>query len=127
MVIAAALVAAATSMRAPFIVSHNTPRSRPPVQTLDDALSPWRDEEDWALVEAMPEFTVSKGNAAATFWTALAASSAVLCQRSPAQPLAAAPTRAAAPSGGQRRWCSVGMSCPTLCVAGCAARRHRAN
>lgn len=42
----------------------------------------WRDEEDWALLDAAPEFTVGAGNTAVTFWTALASSSAVLCERS---------------------------------------------
>ena len=79
------ILAATTSIRAPSVgvasmLSTSAPRSRPQLQALDDA--PWRDEEDWALLDATPEFTVGAGSMAATFWTALASSSAVLSQRS---------------------------------------------
>lgn len=53
------------------------------IRALDDAS--WRDEEDWALLDATPEFTVGEGNTASTFWTALTSSSTVLCQRSPTE------------------------------------------
>ena len=80
------LAAAATSMRAPsLIASHFAHRTRPPLQRHDDVPATeedWTSEEDWALVDTIPDFTVGNGNTAATFWTALAASSAVLCQRS---------------------------------------------
>ena len=46
----------------------------------------WNDEEDWAILDAAPDFSVGVGtNSVSTFWTALAASSAVLCQRSAAE------------------------------------------
>ena len=47
--------------------------------------SPWTEEETWALVDSTPAFTAGKGKNAATFWTALVASNAVLCQRSPSE------------------------------------------
>ena len=77
------LAAATPSLRSPSVIRHlpSVTRPRPPCLTLEDA--PWRDEEDWALLDATPEFTVGAGDTAATFWTALASSSAVLCQRSP--------------------------------------------
>jgi hypothetical protein len=60
-------------------------RSRLPALVLNDDPEPWRDEEDWALLDATPEFTVGEGAMAATFWTALSSSNAALCQRSPAE------------------------------------------
>ena len=42
----------------------------------------WRDEEDWAIIDSAPDFTVGEGTKSVTFWTALAASSVDLCQRS---------------------------------------------
>jgi len=47
--------------------------------------SPWTEEETWALVDSTPAFTAGQGKNAATFWTALVASNAVLCQRSPSE------------------------------------------
>eukprot|EP00966_Prymnesium_polylepis_P299086 6910744-Prymnesium_polylepis.1 len=43
---------------------------------------PWTPEEDWALVDAIPEFTAGADADLTTFWTALAASSTVLFRRS---------------------------------------------
>ena len=47
--------------------------------------SPWTEEETWALVDSTPAFTAGQGKNSATFWTALVASNAVLCQRSPSE------------------------------------------
>ena len=41
----------------------------------------WRAEEDWALLDSTPEFTVGRGNQVATFWHALAASTPELSGR----------------------------------------------
>ena len=46
---------------------------------------PWTEEETWALVDSTPAFTAGQGKNSATFWTALVASNAVLCQRSPSE------------------------------------------
>ena len=82
----ALLAEATTSTRAPLFCFVTpllfAPRSRLSLQALDDDTA-WRGEEDRALIDATPAFTVGAGNTAATFWTALASSSAVLCQRSP--------------------------------------------
>lgn len=42
---------------------------------------PWRAEEDWAILDETPAFTVGSGANAVTFWSALATASTVLCQR----------------------------------------------
>ena len=47
--------------------------------------APWTEEETWALVDSTPAFTAGQGKNSATFWTALVASNAVLCQRSPSE------------------------------------------
>lgn len=52
---------------------------------LGDAGRPWRDNEDWALLEATPRFTVGDGENAATFWTALSTAGAELGQRTPGE------------------------------------------
>ena len=57
------------------------PRRAPCVTGCDN--SPWTEEETWALVDSTPAFTAGQGKNAATFWTALVANNAVLCQRSP--------------------------------------------
>ena len=45
--------------------------------------TPWSADEDWALADGLAGFTAGRGaDNAATFWTALAASSAVLGRRS---------------------------------------------
>lgn len=41
----------------------------------------WRAEEDWALLDETPSFTVGAGANTVTFWSALASTSTVLCQR----------------------------------------------
>jgi len=45
----------------------------------------WRIEEDWALLDEAPSFTVGNGASTVTFWSALAAASTVLCQRTPVE------------------------------------------
>ena len=52
---------------------------RPPAICCDRA--PWTNEETWTLVDSVPAFTAGTGTNAATFWTALVASSAVLGRR----------------------------------------------
>ena len=47
-----------------------------------DASSPWRADEDQYLLASVPAFTVGPAQNKVTFWTALAASSAVLRKRS---------------------------------------------
>ena len=47
--------------------------------------APWRDAEDWALVDAAPQFTVGQKNDRRTFWSALAASTPELAARSAAE------------------------------------------
>lgn len=42
---------------------------------------PWRDEEDWALLDETPAFTVGSGTNTVTFWSALATASPVLGRR----------------------------------------------
>ena len=48
----------------------------------DGKASPWRQQEDWALLDAVGAFTVGDGAQAVTFWDALAASNLVLHDRS---------------------------------------------
>ena len=69
-----------------------SPRQRPAAVRLQRAScitgcagSPWTEEETWALVDSTPAFTAGQGKNAATFWTALVASNADLCRRSPSE------------------------------------------
>jgi len=41
----------------------------------------WRAEEDWAILDETPAFTVGSGTNTVTFWSALATASPVLCHR----------------------------------------------
>ena len=45
----------------------------------------WSTDEDWALQDSAPAFTVGRGNERATFWTALVASTPDLAKRSAAE------------------------------------------
>ena len=65
------LIAVRLQQRAPFVAGCDG--------------SPWTEEETWALVDSTPAFTAGQGKNSATFWTALVASNAVLCQRSPSE------------------------------------------
>ena len=47
-----------------------------------DAASPWRADEDQYLLASVPAYTIGTAQNRVTFWTALAASSAVLRERS---------------------------------------------
>ena len=47
-----------------------------------DAASPWRADEDQYLLASVPAYTIGNAQNRVTFWTALAASSAVLRERS---------------------------------------------
>jgi hypothetical protein len=73
----AATIAAATSLRTPSpplrasgVAALGVSRWRPSPLRVAPNDAQWRDEEDWALLDAVPEFTVGEGDAAATFWTA---------------------------------------------------------
>ena len=79
-------ILAASSARAPLRAPHfRAPLHAPPRTSPRMGEAPWCDEEDWALIDSMPEFTVGSGSMTATFWTALSSSNAVLCQRSPSE------------------------------------------
>ena len=66
------------------------PMARPGVATsrgtslamLADGETAWSDKENWALADAVPQFTVGQGNERATFWSALVASTPELAARS---------------------------------------------
>ena len=52
------------------------------LSSLTDAASPWRADEDQYLLASVPAYTIGTAQNRVTFWTALAASSAVLRERS---------------------------------------------
>jgi len=73
---------------APAAVLVLRPAARPAARSRSTRLTcsadtPWSADEDWALADGLAGFTAGRGDDnAATFWTALAASSAVLGRRS---------------------------------------------
>ena len=64
-------------VHAPF-----APRTRPVKLSSAEKASQWSTDADWALTDAVPQFTVGQGSEVATFWTALAASTPELSSRS---------------------------------------------
>lgn len=70
-------------LRGPAVPRHLLQCSTPSrnVDPAGSAGDPWRAEEDWAILDETPAFTVGSGTNAVTFWSALATASTVLCQR----------------------------------------------
>ena len=60
------------------ICAPSTPRTASSRCAID---SEWRDKEDWALADSVPQFTVGSGESVATFWQALAAATPELAGR----------------------------------------------
>lgn len=60
---------------------------RPPLlrapTTILCELTSWAPQEDWALQDRAPQFTVGRGGSQATFWSALTASTPELAGRTP--------------------------------------------
>ena len=66
-------------IRSPVTVDHCTIVRHRAIHMAEDA---WTDSEDWALADAVPQFTVGRGSDISTFWTALTTTTPELSSRS---------------------------------------------